>query len=564
MGSCESTKNTHKANQYSNSNALNQSKDNKVSYEPHHYIKSDIRSSFTTQVYPYGNCILLRKIQGKIISNADKLKSKVELYVNIQKLPLPGRYTVEFIIKEGKASHKIGSLPAQDSDQKGQLRYSGCIEMEYYFERDQTLEIKFINLTTNTCYEVVEKVGKLASALKKSLVLSDLENKGLEVEFKMIPIKSEKRLVTIDIELLGPTKQQASQDSNLNKKELFYVLKNFNDEQTWRGVYKSEESKNFYFQSVNIYEDDLFLGDESKKFGIEIIEKDHSVPIGFTSMSISDIKEKSGIVALNCPTTSNVSCYVSFKIKFTEQLTFTELLKKGLQISMVVGIDFTGSNGNPNEPSSLHYFGGSEPNSYERAIRSCGNILAYYDSDQSFPAFGFGGIPQGTSETLHIFPLNYQKDPCVNGVNEIVNAYRSALSKTELSGPTYFSPLLVNLCTVAKNTPKGVYHVMMIVTDGEINDIAETIDSIIDCSSLPISVIIIGVGKSAFSNMELLDGDDMPLKGAKGNCVKRDIVQFVPFSKFEKDSSKLAEEVLKELPSQIETYFINQAFESDK
>jgi hypothetical protein len=41
----------------------------------------------------------------------------------------------------------------------------------------------------------------------------------------------------------------------------------------------------------------------------------------------------------------------------------------------------------------------------------------------------------------------------------------------------------------------------MIITDGEIHDMKETIDLIVELSKLPVSIIIIGVGEDDFSNM---------------------------------------------------------------
>jgi hypothetical protein len=63
-------------------------------------------------------------------------------------------------------------------------------------------------------------------------------------------------------------------------------------------------------------------------------------------------------------------------------------------------IDFTASNGDPHEPSSLHYLNpnitGDCNNQYTYAIKSVLNILKDYDSDQLFPTYGFGGkIPGG-------------------------------------------------------------------------------------------------------------------------------------------------------------------------
>ena len=91
-----------------------------------------------------------------------------------------------------------------------------------------------------------------------------------------------------------------------------------------------------------------------------------------------------------------------------------------------------------------------------------------------------------------------------------------------------------------------VYPILLILTDGAIHDMHETIDDIIDLSNMPCSVIIVGVGTADFSSMEELDGDGGRLRGA-GKTAARDIVQFVCF----KDAIRrgdLAEQVLKEVP----------------
>lgn len=61
-----------------------------------------------------------------------------------------------------------------------------------------------------------------------------------------------------------------------------------------------------------------------------------------------------------------------------------------------------------------------------------------------------------------------------------------------------------------------MYHVMLILTDGEIHDMQETKDLIIELSKLPVSIIIVGVGNERFENMEVLDSDDVILKGSRG------------------------------------------------
>jgi len=56
----------------------------------------------------------------------------------------------------------------------------------------------------------------------------------------------------------------------------------------------------------------------------------------------------------------------------------------------------------------------------------------------------------------------------------------------------------------------------MILTDGSITDMNDTINEIVKASSLPMSIIIIGIGKSDFESMNILDGDKEPLTDTQG------------------------------------------------
>lgn len=49
------------------------------------------------------------------------------------------------------------------------------------------------------------------------------------------------------------------------------------------------------------------------------------------------------------------------------------------QLNFTVAIDFTGSNGNPASPNSLHYINPYQPNQYVAAIQAVGEIIQDYD-----------------------------------------------------------------------------------------------------------------------------------------------------------------------------------------
>ena len=52
----------------------------------------------------------------------------------------------------------------------------------------------------------------------------------------------------------------------------------------------------------------------------------------------------------------------------------------GCQINFTVGIDFTISNDDPTDPTSLHYLDPNKPNQYTSALVAVGEVCQYYDS----------------------------------------------------------------------------------------------------------------------------------------------------------------------------------------
>ncbi|XP_009870060.1 PREDICTED: copine-3-like, partial [Apaloderma vittatum] len=100
------------------------------------------------------------------------------------------------------------------------------------------------------------------------------------------------------------------------------------------------------------------------------------------------------------------------------------------------------------------------------------------------------------------------------------------------------------------------YFILLIITDGEITDLDQTRQAIVNASKLPMSIIIVGVGEADFKAMEFLDGDDGVLKSLAGEPAARDIVQFVPFRQFKNAPREaLSQMVLAEVPKQLVSYY---------
>lgn len=226
--------------------------------------------------------------------------------------------------------------------------------------------------------------------------------------------------------------------------------------------------------------------------------------------------------------------------------SFLDFIRGGCEMKLLLAVDFTASNGNPRNPNSLHYFGDpNRPNDYLRAIRSVGDILLPYDSTKNIPALGFGAKVNGVLS--HCFYLNgHPTNPEVNGVDGVLHAYHQCMNNMQFFGPTNFSDIIKFSTKIARDRSGDgeclSYCVLLILTDGVISDMANTIDAIVEASNHPLSIIIVGIGNADFDNMDTLDADDVPLVSRSGVRMKRDIVQFVPFNQFKHDLGLLAKE----------------------
>lgn len=95
-----------------------------------------------------------------------------------------------------------------------------------------------------------------------------------------------------------------------------------------------------------------------------------------------------------------------------------------------------------------------------------------------------------------------QDSPYCFGVHGVLEAYHNALQQVTLYGPTNLAPVINHVARFAATYKDGrQYFILLILTDGVITDMDNTINAIVNASNLPMSIIIVGVGNEDFSGL---------------------------------------------------------------
>ena len=480
------------------------------------------------------------QLQNQKLKDVDNnISENIQLKVSISPIEKGCTYNVKlFQINNDQITTPLNELTDCTIEDDTTATLNTPIIIKYIFETEQPLSLDIIvmksDITLN--YQVKTSLGRIMGSRKNTFQVP-LSDTGKEMLIlKADKLKHNENIIICKFDI--KTKEDISFKDNNNK--IFYEI--YSD----IILYRSELLKdNGIFEPTKI-PFDLF---KDKIIIIKFYDSKKRECGNFKVNVLDFVNGQSFEIKVN-----KINFKIISKSEITKNFSFIDYLKSGVEIGLSVAIDFTNSNGDPRDPRSLHYIYGREPNQYERAITSCGNILSYYDYDQLYPCFGFGAKIEGKGHRL--FNLNFESNPNIQYIEGIIQAYHAAINYVQLYGPTFFGPIIKAVINLIKNEYNNLkYHILLILTDGKIDDIDDTIDQLVEASFLPLSVIIVGIGKGDFSNMVLLDADENPLIDSKGVKAVRDLVQFVPFLKYESNSQKLANELLAEIPRQILEYY---------
>ena len=503
--------------------------------------------------------------------------TKVELFISCRKLKSSGLKTFVEVYEKasGQDWTKLGTTEVISNSKDPS--FATNFTLNYYFEENQSLRFlihDFKESETNAEWNLVgtneccigQIIGSKGQALIQRIVSVSEEK---DCGFIILRLRFEYKDNSLTaFQISGEDIEDVS--GFFSRFEPFFCLSKLVKNGDKQIVYTSESfaSKNPKWNSFHVKTQDLCAGDLNQSILLDVFDFNsfgsHEY-IASAEFCINKIVEENHFCfELINPSKKQTPKYTNsgwIKINtcnIENQFNFLDFILGGCQIELSVAIDFTGSNKHPSSPKSLHYINPKSLNQYQQALLSVSEILLHYDYDKKVPMYGFGG--KVNNVVSHCFPLSQNpSNPYAYGIEGIMDMYKNALEFVGLSGPTKFSDILEKVITDLENRIvdqyNQYYNILLILTDGEIHDMNETIDWIVRGSACPLSIVIVGVGNESFQHMKTLDADENPLVDSTGKRMARDIIQFVCFRETNHSSYVLAKEVLDEIPREISNFF---------
>lgn len=167
----------------------------------------------------------------------------------------------------------------------------------------------------------------------------------------------------------------------------------------WIKVWESEPIKNNVnpnWRPFSIAARKMCANDLARPILLEVLDWERSGahrPIGYHTTTVENLSSAGRhTIRLIHPQgkDKDVGCLEIVRCDVEVQPSFVDYLKGGCEVSLMIAVDFTASNGNPRDANSLHYLGGSsyrsaQQNDYQATIEKVGTILAAYDHDGQIP-----------------------------------------------------------------------------------------------------------------------------------------------------------------------------------
>ncbi|OMJ89865.1 hypothetical protein SteCoe_7849 [Stentor coeruleus] len=213
------------------------------------------------------------------------------------------------------------------------------------------------------------------------------------------------------------------------------------------------------------------------------------------------------------------------KIECMPMLSTLSYLRNGLQFNFTFAIDFS------SRTENLHDI--NTPFSYISALGKLSSAFEPFENDNIFFLYGFGVKHENQDITKHCFALNGNDNSAhtLGSRGLIVDYVNSKISRKSSKEACLHEVIEKTMRNSNCGNGELKYNILIILTNGEIQNINLTKNAIVDATMLPMSIVIFGMGNSRFSDMKnLTEWQNLKSSDDSTKYALRNIVQFFSYN----------------------------------
>ena len=244
----------------------------------------------------------------------------------------------------------------------------------------------------------------------------------------------------------------------------------------------------------------------------------------------------------------DIFCIKANKIKVgnKEEIKIYDFISSGIKLNTFMAFDFSdGLNKQPRKNSI---------DNYSKVINNLINKIFNYSKRHSTYLYGFGGKLNNQED---LFNFNQGENSTIF-LSNCIKVYESTKNNIIPKKNIFLSKLIRKITKVIYSIYEARNYNVLFIFEREIPDSAdkqELIDTFIEASYLPLTIIIIGEGKNDFNKLKKLFSSEIN-EASSGMLKNRENILFTDFyNNFNENEEKLTQWCLEELSKQMIEFY---------
>ena len=481
----------------------------------------------------------------------DEYTTTIKLYFTLKNVKERTSYTIELDQFLNNRKTTLRTMSKTESVERDSLcnmvKFPDPLILQFHFSQVQPLVFKLFSSEDRSTVNVEVTFGEIIGSNR--LIYRKTLPSGLLFEIEAELADEIQKELSFNVEVEGAL---TGMKINYNILGLGTQFNPMN-----KNVYESEKLENnalVKFNKINIPLNELTEDEDIESSLIEINFNDvnHSVNLGKFNGTIANLLSEKKILELGGTKKAKINC---LRNNF---YSLFDYLKRDFQIYTILAIDFS------EKSSAMHNVDESGSTLFEKMLNNSLDILKPYADDEFYQIFGTGfkfKSERNMSEYNNdVYPLSLNVDKITIEISKIRKLYKTFLNEITPGENLNLSVILNKRNQKIKEEMEGYenevneYNVLIYFVGSDLNDKEEFIEQLVQCSFLNLSVIVIGLNKCDYKELNWIDQNFMELSSKDGKKPDRKCFKFVNFRDCGKNYQKTVQKSFIDIPAEILEY----------